>query len=179
MRCSPCFSTQVRQSCFFVFSCLNTIDLFGSALECVWPLRPARDAFEAATFCAIALKRALKNNSAKSNQVIDAIMRRGTFGERLAERLLEKKEALPAAARDFAEKLFIFVTAKFPGLTGSKAVQLRVAGVISDDLAEGDEKKQTGKKKTVLLRVLDEWHKGGAVTDMTGVPQLSDLLSFE
>jgi hypothetical protein len=139
-----------------------------SPLDCVWPQKPARDAFETVTYVAVMLKRALASKSPKANQVVDTVVRRGGFGERLGERLLEKKEAMPPEAVGFCEQLYVLLVARFPGSTGSKALQLKVAQTMSN-----------AELRTVLTRLLGEWHSKGAIADTSGVPALDDLLSFE
>ncbi len=114
------------------------------------------------------LKRALASKSPKANQIVDTVIRRGGFGERLGERLLEKKEAMPPEAVTFCEQLYVLLVARFPGSTGSKAVQLKVAQALSN-----------AQLKAVLTRLLGDWHGKGAITDLTGVPALDDLLEFE
>jgi hypothetical protein len=143
-------------------------DLVIAPLACVWPLVPARDAFETITYVAVMLKRALASKSPKANQIVDTVVRRGGFGERLGERLLEKKEAMPPEAVEFCENLYVLLVARFPGSTGSKALQLKVAVAIGN-----------AEMKATLSRLLNEWHGKGAITDTSGVPTLDDLLSFE
>jgi hypothetical protein len=128
-----------------------------------------RDSFEAITMCSVLLKRALQNNSTKANQFIDVLMR-NLYAEKLGDAIIKFRDnKLPPQAMEYCVRLYLFLTGKFPSRTGSKALQMKVVEMISDTYQ---------KERTILKRVVEEYHKTGSVKNVDGIPTFDELLKI-